>query len=164
MLKEHTFSYIVLPISQKCRCMNHKWSQPILFNFYKFIVSSNTFLIQFLCTISLWMKPFIMSSSSWEISSPTYLPHLGNLVDSRCGPCPQLPSMSFCTDFIQILSPDFIQIISRFFPPILSRFFRNSLYPDFIQILSQFYPDFLETHFIQILSWFYLDKIWIKSG
>ena len=38
-------------------------------------------------------------------------------------------------------------------------------------LLSRFYPDFLETHFILILSGFYsnflnknLDKIWIKSG
>ena len=45
----------------------------------------------------------------------------------------------------------FIQILSWF-------------YPDYIQVLSRFYPDFFETHLIQILSLFHLDKICMKSG
>ena len=53
-------------------------------------------------------------------------------------------------------------ILSRFYPvfiQILSR-----LYPDFILILSRFFKNLPFSDFIQILSWFYLDQIWIKSG
>ena len=55
---------------------------------------------------------------------------------------PKVPSMSFCSDFIQILFrfyPDFILILSWFYPDfnqILSRFFKNAIYPNFNQILS----------------------------
>ena len=64
---------------------------------------------------------------------------------------PKVLSMSFYPDFIQILFrfyPYFILILSRFYFGFLKKL-----------TLSKFYPDFRE-----ILSWFHLDKIWMKSG
>ena len=62
--------------------------------------------------------------------------------------------------------PDFILILSRFYPDFIQ--ILSWPYPDLILILSWSYPDFLKTHFIQMLSRFYLnfsknlDKIRLK--
>ena len=97
---------------------------------------------------------------------------LQHLHRNRMDDC-SVPSMSFYLYIIRILSRFYIRILCR-------------LYPDFIQIfkkltLSRFYPIFwkkldkigkifysnliqifLESHFVQILSWLYLVFVWMK--